>query len=58
MKWLMVTKNLVMKIPNLVMNHKSRPVKSNSDLQILIFITTFTKRLQHRKINIIVRTAF
>ena len=54
----MITKNLAMKIPNLVVNHESRPVKSNPDLQILMFIATFTKRLQHRKKNIIVRTAF
>ena len=58
MKWLMITKNLAMKIPNLVVSHESRPVKSKPDLQILMFITTFTKRLQHRKKNIIVRTAF
>ena len=28
---LMITKNLVMKFQNLVMNHESQPVKSNPD---------------------------
>ena len=31
MKKLMITKNLVVKIQNLTVNHESRPVKSNPD---------------------------
>ena len=37
-KRLVITKNSVVKTQNLLMNHKSRPVKSNPDICIYIYI--------------------
>ena len=40
-KKLMIAKNSVMKIQNLIVNHKSRPIKSNAE------ISYFQKNLLH-----------
>ena len=44
-KRLVITKNSVVKTQNLLMNHKSRPVKSNPDICIYIYINTQTHTL-------------
>ena len=47
---LMITNNSVVKFQNLIMNHKSRPVKSNLDSKI-VYISIFSQMVIYSKIG-------
>ena len=47
---LMITKNSVVKFQNLIVNHKSRPVKSKLDSKI-VYISIFSQMVIYSKIG-------